>query len=207
MNSEEVEQQKAVEFYAASVNAWYSTSLEHDKSIFALSAGGIGLLITLITTIGVSSSLLLCLYIAAIFCLLISLCTMLVIFRRNRRHVEDVLCGEATTDALLAKLDLVAILAFGIGGLLTAIIGIAAATNSYENGTKGMAMANEKQGKMSIRAIANDSFNGVATLQKSFNGVAKLQPQPVASSQSPAPVSTQSTASAGASTSQGESGK
>lgn len=56
MTSDEIEQQKSVEFYAAGINAWYNTSLEHDKSIFSLSAGGIGLLITLLTTVGLYAS-------------------------------------------------------------------------------------------------------------------------------------------------------
>lgn len=186
----ELKQLMDVEFYAASVNAWYSTSLEHDKSIFALSAGGIGLLITLLTTIGVSSSLLLHLYITAIFCLLVSLCTMLVIFRRNRTHVEQVLSGQAVRDSVLAWLDLLAILMFGAGVVLTAIIGISAAVNSYE--TKGKAMANEKQGQTSTQTIANESFNGMTNLQKSFNGVANIQPQAVVSAQIPAPASSPS---------------
>jgi hypothetical protein len=35
---------KEIAFYTAGVTAWYNTSLEHDKSLFTLSAGGIGLL-------------------------------------------------------------------------------------------------------------------------------------------------------------------
>lgn len=54
MSPEEIDDQKRVEYYAASVNAWFNTSLEHDKSLFTLSAGGIGLLITLLTTVELS---------------------------------------------------------------------------------------------------------------------------------------------------------
>ena len=46
MNSpDETTRLKEVEFYAANVGAWLNTSLEHDKSILTLSAGGIGLLV------------------------------------------------------------------------------------------------------------------------------------------------------------------
>jgi hypothetical protein len=35
------ESQKRVEYYATSVNAWFNTSLEHDKSILTLAAGAL----------------------------------------------------------------------------------------------------------------------------------------------------------------------
>ena len=192
MTPEEVEHQKSIEFYAAGVNAWYNTSLEHDKSVFALSAGGIGLLITLLTTIGLTSSLLLHLYITAILCFLVSLCSVLVIFRRNRTHIEQVLVAKGvTSDSFLKNLDLVAMLAFGAGAVLTAAIGISAAVSSFESKAKAMAIENKVQS--SVRARTGDSFNGVTNLQptteftKSFNGVGKLQPQAVASSPASAP--------------------
>ena len=55
MAQNEIDEQKKIEFYAASVAAWYESSLEHDKSLLTLSAGGIGLLITLLTTVGLGS--------------------------------------------------------------------------------------------------------------------------------------------------------
>jgi hypothetical protein len=39
--------QKEVEYYAAQVNAWLNTKFEHDKSLLTLSAGGLGLLISI----------------------------------------------------------------------------------------------------------------------------------------------------------------
>ena len=64
--SDEVDDQKRVEFYSAGLTAWYNTRLEHDKSLLTLSAGGIGLLMTLMTTVGVSSAESLVLYICAL---------------------------------------------------------------------------------------------------------------------------------------------
>ena len=52
MSPEHLKQQKEVEFYATSVTAWYNTALERDRGLFTLSAGGIGLLLTLLTTVG-----------------------------------------------------------------------------------------------------------------------------------------------------------
>lgn len=194
MSPEDLRQEKEVEFYAAGIAAWYNTSLEHDKSVFGLSAGGIGLLITLLTTVGVSSACLLGLYIAAILSFLTSLCVLLVIFRRNRTHIEQVLSDTAPrSDPCLEKLDLAAILAFGAGVIFTAVVGISAAVNSLID-EKEKAMANEGKTNLSIGVPVGDSFNKVSNLHpgadlgKSFNGVGNLRPQPTASTPAPAPV-------------------
>jgi hypothetical protein len=47
---------KDLAFYAASVEAWYSTGFERDKSLLTLAGGGIGLLITLLSTVGTHSN-------------------------------------------------------------------------------------------------------------------------------------------------------
>jgi hypothetical protein len=198
MTPQEIEEQKSVEFYAAGVNAWYNTSLEHDKSVFALSAGGIGLLITLLTTVGLNSSVMLHLYIGAILCFFVSLICILIVFRRNRAHIEQVLTSKnVASDPALGKLDLVALVAFGIGAALAALIGISAAVSSFE---KGKAVATENKSQTPTPVPLRESFNGVQNLQpqteftKSFNGIGGLQPQvlpapapPVASAPNPAP--------------------
>ena len=201
MTPEEIENQKRVEYYAASVNAWFNTSLEHDKSLLTLSAGGIGLLLTLLTTVGLSSAEALVLYFGAILSFVVALVGILVVFRRNRTHIEDILSGKSTNnDPLLTKLDAMALWAFGIGVLFTAIIGLAAAIHSYS--TKETTMANETT-KKTKTVPSRKSFNGASSLQpstnlaKSFNGAGTLQPQqpqpaasttaPAASSPAPAP--------------------
>jgi hypothetical protein len=47
---------KEVEYFAAIANAWVNTRVEHDKSLLTLSAGGIGLLITLLSTVGIETT-------------------------------------------------------------------------------------------------------------------------------------------------------
>lgn len=205
MTPEEIENQKRVEYYAAIVNAWFNTSLEHDKSLLTLSAGGIGLLLTLLTTVGLSSTEALVLYIGAIASFVVALVAILVVFRRNRTHIEVILSGKSTSnDPLLTKLDTTALWAFGIGVLFTAIIGIAAAVHSYT--TKEKTMANEPTKKTEPVPL-RESFNGAGNLQPptapalntilpapSFNGAADLQPaappNPAANIPAPAPSGT-----------------
>jgi hypothetical protein len=194
MSPEEIRQEKEVEFYSAGLTAWYNTSLEHDKSVFGLSAGGIGLLITLLTTVGVSSVSLLGVYIVAIVCFLVSLGVVLAIFWRNRVHIERTFSGTApSSDPWLERLDLTAIFAFGAGVVFAAVVGVSAAVNSLID-KKEKAMASETKTNSSTRSTVGDSFNKLQNLRpgvdlgRSFNGVGNLQPQPTPSTPAPAPV-------------------
>jgi hypothetical protein len=191
MTPQEIEDQKTVEYYSAAVTAWFNTALEHDKSILTLAAGGIGLLITLLTTVGLSTAEALVLYIFAIGCFVVALVSVLIVFRNNKIHIEKILAGKQTgSDPCLAKVDVVAIWAFGLGVVLTAIIGISAAIHSFT--TKEKSMATEAN-KTTQSSSINESFNGAAKIQptgeftKSFNGAANLQPQLAASAPVPPP--------------------
>lgn len=209
MTPEEIAHQKEVEYYASSVNAWFNTSLEHDKSILTLAAGGIGLLITLLTTFGLSSVEALVLYIGAITCFLLALISVLVVFRHNRTYIEKVLAGKiAGNDPILAKADSIALWAFGVGVVFTAVIGISTAIHSYTS--KESAMSNEPA-KSTQSVPLRESFNGATNLQRSieqrsFNGASNLQPQPIASTATPA-ASTPAPATSSTSQNQGGNGK
>jgi len=160
------------------------TALEHDKSILTLSAGAIGLLITLLTTIGISTAQELILYIFAIICFIASLISILFIFKTNKVHLEEIINGiQKDNDPCLAKLDLLAILSFGLGIIITAIIGISVAAQSLN--TKDKSMTTKSNTTQSTQpTLIIESFNGIAKIQpsgdasKSFNGAANLQPQP-----------------------------
>ena len=200
MTPQEIEEQKSVEFFAAGINAWYNTSLEHDKSVFALSAGGIGLLITLLTTVGLSSSLILHFYIGSILCFFVSLICVLIIFRCNKAHIAQVLAGKnVASDPALENLDLIALIAFGIGAALAVLIGISTAVSSFES--KGKIVATENKSQPPMPVPLHESFNGIQNLQpqteftKSFNGIGDLMPK-VAPAVAPSVASTSSPAAA-----------
>jgi len=149
---------KEVEYYAAQVNAWVNTKFEHDKSLLTLSAGGVGLLITLLSTTGVRSIVSLILYILALLAFIICLGALLWIFRRNAKHLEDVVKGIETSDFLLIILDNVAISSFLIGVLFSSTIGISTAVYSYSE--KERLMAEDKK-TTSQQNIALDSINNL----------------------------------------------
>src|SRR5205823_10076131 len=97
-----------------------------------LSAGGIGLLITLVSTVGISSLESLILFILALVAFVACLAAVLGIFGRNSTHIEDAIHRNASRDPLLAVLDNIAVYTFLSGVVLSGIIGITAAARSLE---------------------------------------------------------------------------
>lgn len=176
---QDINQMKEVEFYAANLNAWFNTRFEHDKSLLALSAGAVGLLITLISTVGVRSIETLILYILALACFVVCLGALLWIFRRNAKHLEDVVRETAINDQLLNILDRVAVASFMFGVILSSIIGTSTAIHSYIE--KASEMTDKP--KLQNRAIAQDSINGITSMRpagepatSSVSGISNMKP-------------------------------
>jgi hypothetical protein len=175
-----------IAFYAAQVAAWFGTRLEHDKSLLTLSAGGIGLLITLLSTTGLKSIESLLLYVLALASFVVCLGCVLWIFKRNAIHLEKVNRGQGDPDLVLATLDTVAIASFGLGVLLASIVGVAAGVHSFQKQENFMS---EEKGS---RQIFNDNFNRLTnmqpqeTLKRSFNNAASMKPDSSAPMTTPA---------------------
>lgn len=139
MTEEEAMQHKEIEFYAANLGAWFDTRMEHDKSLLTLSAGGIGLLVTLMSTVGVRSVEGLVLYIAALVAFLICLVSIVWIFKKNSTHPEAVNRSDAVSDPVLRLLDGVAV-GGGIAGVfLSSSLGISAAVAAFNSNGEHMA--------------------------------------------------------------------
>jgi hypothetical protein len=178
--------EKQVAYYAAGVEAWYLNRLERDKSLLTLSAGGIGLLISLVSAFGISSTESLILFILALIAFILCLSAVLWIFQRNTKHIEDVFSHDKGNDPLLTVLDNAAVSTFLAGVVLSSVIGIAAAVHSFE--TKGTTMSDEKK-----VTVFNDSVNGIRSMRpgqtdlgRSVNGAGKLSPAALAAAQSQA---------------------
>src|SRR5690554_440086 len=186
---QDINQMKEVEFYAANLNAWFNTRFEHDKSLLALSAGAVGLLITLISTVGVKSVETLILYILSLACFVVCLGALLWIFRRNAKHLEDVVRETAIDDQLLNALDKVAVSSFMLGVILSSIIGISTAINSYIDEVSGMTDKIKNQGTVFVK----DSVNGISLMRpnrepatSSVNGITNMKPAEPQPSAAPA---------------------
>ena len=132
-------EQKEIAYYSALVNGWLTTRLEHDKTILVLSAGGVGLLVTLLTTVGVRSRETYVLFFLATFAFLVAIAAIVVVLRRNASHLEKVISGAESSDPVLRFLDGVASYAFVTRVLFTLAIGLVVGASSFcESEVKGM---------------------------------------------------------------------
>lgn len=121
---------KDVAFYTAVVQAWVTTRLEKDRALLNLSTAGIGLLVTLLTTVGPSSHCELLLYGLAGVCFASAIVVALLVFDRNSHHLEEVIKRRKDDDdAKLIKLDLLLLMLFMAGVVLTGAIGILSGYN------------------------------------------------------------------------------
>jgi hypothetical protein len=179
---------KQAEFYSQGVAAWFNSALEHDKSLLTLSVAGVGVLVSMMQA-AIDSVCSLLLYAGAILAFMVCLVSVLMIFKRNKKHILDVFNGQATDDPLLGFLDSSASFSFFIAMLLSALLGISSAITIYSDKGKKMANENSKNASQptvvydSVNGLAklnpaNESFNQMVNLQRSFVGMAQLQGQP-----------------------------
>jgi len=173
--------EKEIEFYSAKAHAWFSTKLEYDKSLLFLSAGGIGLLMTLLTAFGVSSITLLIVFVVSILSFTICLFSLLFIFTRNATHLEALIAGNNTNDSILEVLDSISLFSFILGVILTLIIGISTATNNFINTEMKMVAKNNSNNSSSQVRDVSESFNGANKIapvesKKSFNNAQNVAP-------------------------------
>lgn len=169
-----LEESNVVEFYSQGVGAWFSTALEHDKSLLTLSVAGIGVLVSMMqTSIDSVSSLLL--YAGAILAFMVCIVSVLFILNRNKKHIIDVIYGEISDDLFLDRLDRAASISFFIAMLFSATLGISSAITTFSD--KGNEMSNNSSKSTSQPVTAHDSVNGLGKLKpvsESFNQMKSL---------------------------------
>lgn len=117
------ESQKDVAFYSAVVEAWVATRMEKDRTLLTLASAGIGLLATLLTTVGPGSLTELVLYGAAGTAFTVSVVAAVSIFGRNSDHLEAVVQERKRgNDPKLQRLDRLLFVSFLLGVILTGAI-------------------------------------------------------------------------------------
>lgn len=135
---ERINDEKEVQYYMALVTSWINTKMEHDKTIITISAGGIGLLITILTTKGTAETWHIWLFGIAFCCFLIAIFTAIVIFQENSVRIgQEVRKEEINHDMKLERLDKVVRWSFIIGTVMFVMIGILSAiAKPKETGAK-----------------------------------------------------------------------
>jgi len=131
LDNDMLRNEKEVAYYSALISAWIEARMERDKSLIMLSAGGIGLLITILSTVGVNQRWVLWLYACAFISFLVSIFSCLMIFNRNPKVIEDVLENKSVENHRLARLDTIALSSFLSGILFSISIGVVAGVAQF----------------------------------------------------------------------------
>lgn len=174
---------KNIVHYEVLLSAWIQTNMERDKTLVTLSSAAIGLLITILTTVGVGNVWMIVLFIIAICSFIVTIWSSLVIYQLNSKHLENALKGSSEVDTKLEKYDKLSIRAFVIGAIAAMLIGaLSAYLNLISKDDKKML---ETENNISQVVSKNESFNRVGELnpekivQKSINGVENLNPETI----------------------------
>ena len=104
-NSEKEYREKNNIYYGAMLSAWLNTKIERDKQLLTLSSSAIGLLVTLLRTIGTSTIFETCCYALSMLAFLITVISVLLILDENAKHVADVVDGVESESKILSFLD------------------------------------------------------------------------------------------------------
>lgn len=94
----DAEKEKEVAYYSSLVSGWMETRMERDKSLLGLSSGGIGLLVTLFTTVGTVSPVTLFFYAFATVAFCGTIFCSLTILYRNADYVESILENNGSVE-------------------------------------------------------------------------------------------------------------
>ena len=158
--------QKRIAFYTEIVGAWIETRMERDRAILTLSAAGIGLLVTILTTTSLPARWLIYVYALAGSAFLVACLTCVSVFSKNARHLEEIVQKRSGIGEGLERHDLVSAITFGIGVLAFIVIGVSSAYYKIQ-GQEGSALP-----KIEQKTSGQNSSEGT----KSLSGVEKLSP-------------------------------
>jgi uncharacterized membrane protein YgcG len=171
---------KEVAFYGAVVNAWITTKMEKDKSLLTLSSAGIGLLVTLLTTVGPRSWIEALFYALSFVAFATSGLTAIAIFEVNGDYLQKLSQDADISDPRLRSLDQRLLCSFNMGVLFAALIGVVGATEKYKSGELAMSKKPEpSQAPVPIQKSL-DNLNSLKPSQgdkttASFDGLNKLK--------------------------------
>jgi hypothetical protein len=170
--------QKRVAYYAAMVEAWIGTRMERDRTLVTLAAAGIGLLITILTAVGVSARWHLWLYGLSAIGFGTSIYTSLRVFERNAEAIEHAL-GIREVPPKLTNLDRTSRLSFALGTAFFVGLAIVSALGTTAS-ARDQIMPDSTKGAPA---------KGPVLHKRSLDGIAKLKPPaaPTSGGAPPAP--------------------
>lgn len=201
---------KNIAYYSVLLKAWIETKMERDKTLVTLSSAAIGLLVTLLTTVGTKNFWEIPLFAISVSGFLVTIWSSLKIYQLNSQHIEEAINGSSKRNPLLEKYDKLSIRAFIFGSIIALLIGIV--SSSYKLKSTEVNTMAEKQ-KSSHNAgeptMVIGSLNGVTNLKPgtraplSVDGITNLKPQ-ASQTQNQTKVKPQAKGKSGGSSSDGD---
>ena len=156
-----------VAHYQVILSAWINSRMERDKTIITLSSVAIGLLVTVVTTIGLNGIWQYLFATIAFAGFIIAIFSCLHIYQFNAKHLEEVLRDKEgkNTSNLLKNLDKLSSRCFYIGvifGILMALF-----------------ISFQKTGSLTMSKKKHDTPKKVEKIQESLTGIKNLSPKDI----------------------------
>lgn len=172
-----VDEGKQVAYYQACLGAWVNTRMERDKTLLALSAGGVGVLVSLLTAVGVSSVFGLAMYFVPLSLFVATILVCIRILEENAEYLENVINeGAKGHSNKLRRLDHWAKSFFIIAVMMSAILALSIAGQQILT-EENQSMNDERREERLVPSeeIKKESLDGIGNL-----GPGKLEniPQP-----------------------------
>lgn len=182
----EIKKMMKTSLYDATYAAWMNTHFEADKTIIAVSSAGIGLLVTLLSVVEVSSSFDVTAYKLAISLFIIAIVCGVIVFKMNAKKLEKTLDSEVQTlilqnppspplprtwrrvvtfDKMLTITDWTMMLSFFLAVLCTAHIGI----TTYEIKAKKALAETTKPKEQKSMTIENLHVGSLTVTQLTYS--------------------------------------
>lgn len=176
---------KNVAHYSVLLSAWIQTRMERDKTLVTLSAAAIGLLVTILTTVGARSTWEIPLYGVSVVSFLVTIWSALVVYQLNSEHIEHAIQGGSERDPRLKKYDKRSLRAFVTGCVSALFIAIVSASFQISKAEEhDMSRKNRTGQGAGEKVHIKKSVDGVTSLnpnrkeKKSLDGITDLKPKP-----------------------------
>lgn len=178
-----VDDARSTVYYTTLLESWFETRFVKDKTLLTLSAGGIGLLATLLTAYGVESRCQLVLYALAALAFTVALLSVVWIFDRNATYLQQE--KEAFEknqppigqDPLLVRLDTILVSAFIVGAVLTFVVALSSAWTPRST---------KEKAEVSEQRPHETTTSGKVLEKKSLSNASSMRPSPSPTETQPA---------------------
>ncbi len=178
-----------IQHYSVLLAAWIETRMDRDRTLVALSAAAIGLLVTILTAVGLPQLWMILLYAGAFASFLLTIWAAIRIYQLNSAMLANELRGSEAPDFKQINLkpyDRLSVVSFSVGALFAIAIGIASATVSFLSQQE---VAVSSENRTQADPGKKHSLQGIETLRPQAPQ-GEQPPSPPAPSPQPAPAPT-----------------